>query len=102
MRHGPMKLPRRFKRRNRAVQNSCCRRRTELPRVEELERRLVPAAPFTVNTTADTVAANLTTGLDASGHVSIRSALQAANNLGGSQTITIPAGTYKLTLTASN
>src|SRR3954451_15424088 len=65
--------------------------------VERLEDRLAPAA-FTVNTTADTVATNLTTGQDAQGNVSLRSATQAANNLGGSNSITLPAGAYNLTI----
>jgi len=56
------------------------------------------AQNFTVNTTNDTHAANLTTGDDGTGHVSFRSALEAANNLGGTQAIVVPAGTYNLTL----
>ena len=56
------------------------------------------AQNFTVNTTNDTHAANFTTGDDGTGHISFRSALEAANNLGGTQAIVVPAGTYNLTL----
>jgi len=63
-------------------------RRPRLPlRLELLEDRLAPAT-FTVNTIQDTLAVNLTTGQDASGKVSLRSAIMAANNLGGTDTIT--------------
>src|SRR5947209_5183790 len=69
------------------------RRRSVSLRLEVLEDRVSPAA-FVVNTTDDTVAVNLTTGQDAAGHVSLRSAVQAANNLGGGNSISLPAGTY--------
>src|SRR4051794_796991 len=65
------------------------------PRLEVLEPRQAPAV-FTVNTVTDTSAVNLTTGQDASGKISLHSALQAANSLGGSNTITLPAGTFSL------
>jgi hypothetical protein len=65
-----------------------------------LESRLVPST-FTVNTFADTTAVNLITGQDSSGNISLRSALMAANNLGGSNTIDLPAGTYNLTIPPS-
>src|SRR5262245_55002271 len=69
------------------------------PQIEALERRdLLSAAVFTVNSLADTVAVDLTTGADASGHVSLRSAIQAANHQGGSSTINLPGGTYTLSL----
>jgi hypothetical protein len=55
-----------------------------------------------VNTLLDTVAANLKTGKDASGHVSLRSAIQAANAHSGSDTIVLPAGTVKLTVAGTN
>ena len=42
-------------------------------------------------------AANLRTGKDASGHISLRSAIQAADARGGSNTIDLPAGTFDLT-----
>ena len=46
---------------------------------KELETRVV-LSTFMVNTTLDTDAVNLTTGKDASGHISLRSAIQAANS----------------------
>ncbi len=58
---------------------------------------MAPAA-FTVNTLADTDAIDLTKGTDKTHHVSLRSALQAANHLGLSNTISLPAGTYDLSL----
>jgi uncharacterized repeat protein (TIGR01451 family) len=67
------------------------------PQLTILEDRVAPAA-FTVNTLADTNAVDLTKGTDKTGHVSLRSAIQAANHLGGSNTISLPAGTYDLTL----
>jgi hypothetical protein len=72
------------------------RRRTTLD-MEVLEDRFVPAT-FNVNTLADTVAVNLVTGQDATGHISLRSALQAANATPGGNTInlTLP-GLYKTT-----
>ena len=48
------------------------------PRVEGLEDRVV-LSTFQVNTTLDTVAVNLKNGKDASGHISLRSAIMAAN-----------------------
>jgi hypothetical protein len=65
--------------------------------VRPLEDRLTPST-FTVNTFADTTAVNLTTGKDATGHVSLRSAIQAADHLGGTNVIDLPAGTYNLTI----
>jgi type IX secretion system substrate protein len=52
---------------------------------------------FNVNYTTDVNAVNLTTGSDGSGHISLRGALQAAENLGGTSIINVPAGTYHLT-----
>src|SRR5438132_4446774 len=46
--------------------------------IEALEDRVTPST-FRVNTLADSVAANLKTGKDSTGHVSLRSAIQAAN-----------------------
>src|SRR5262249_23062671 len=69
--------------------------------LEVLEDRLAPAM-FVVNTTDDTVAVDLSTGQDAAGIVSLRSALQAANHLGGSNTISLPAGTYTLALAGAD
>jgi hypothetical protein len=48
------------------------------------------ALNVTVNSAADTHAANLGTGTDAAGHVSLRSALEAADNAGKTITITLP------------
>ena len=67
------------------------------PRLEGLEARVV-LSTFNVNTTLDTVAANLGTGQDATGHISLRSAIQAADAQGGVNKIVLPAGTFKLTI----
>lgn len=58
------------------------------------------AGTITVTTgyTADTHATNLFTGQDGSGSVSLRGAIEAADNLGGTTTIVVPAGTYNLSL----
>ena len=56
------------------------------PLVEGLEHRLV-LSTFKVNTLLDTVAVNLNTGKDASRHISLRSAIQAANSKPNSDTI---------------
>src|SRR4051812_44681326 len=56
------------------------------------------ANTFNVNTTNDAHATNLTTGEVSPGVFSFRSVLEAANNLGGTHTINVPAGTYDLTL----
>ena len=64
------------------------------------------AGTFNVNTTNDTHAANLTTGQDASGSISLRSAIEAANSqastAGSPHTINVPSGTYNLTITNAN
>ena len=67
------------------------------PSLEGLESRVV-LSTFSVNTTLDTRAVNLQTGQDATGHISLRSAIQAANALTGPDTIDLPAGVYRLTL----
>src|SRR3954447_11774793 len=67
------------------------------PALEGLENRVV-LSTFLVNTTLDTKAVNLQTGKDATGHISLRSAIQAANSQGGSNTITLPGGIYTLTI----
>ena len=67
------------------------------PSLEGLESRVV-LSTFSVNTTLDTRAVNLQTGQDATGHISLRSAIQAANALRGPDTIDLPAGVYRLTL----
>ncbi len=57
------------------------------------------AGPFTVNTTADTHAASPSTSPnDGASHISLRSAIEAANAQSGATTINVPAGTYTLTL----
>jgi hypothetical protein len=72
------------------------------PRFEVLEDRLAPAT-FAVNTTDDTPEARPGSGtaLDPFGHVSLRSAIMEADALGGANTITVPAGTYRLTLAST-
>ena len=74
------------------------RRRARFPSwPESLEtRRLL--STFKVNTLLDTVAVNLKTGKDASGHISLRSAIEAANSRPNADTILLPAGTIKLTI----
>jgi hypothetical protein len=57
---------------------------------------------FKVNTTLDTVAVDLRTGKDAFGHISLRSAIQAANARPNSDKILLPAGTIMLTLAGGN
>lgn len=57
------------------------------------------AGPFTVNTNGDTHATSAATSPnDSFGHVSLRSAIEAANAQPGATTINVPAGTYNLTL----
>src|SRR5262245_51548314 len=75
------------------------RRRTvrSHPHLETLESRVV-LSTFRVNTTLDTVAVNLRTGKDATGHVSLRSAIMAADARGGPSTINLRSGTYRLTI----
>src|SRR4051812_49146534 len=55
-----------------------------------LMRFSAQANTYTVNTTAD--------GTSSSGTVNLRGALLAADALGGTHTINLPAGTYNLTL----
>ena len=57
------------------------------------------AGPFTVNTTSDTHAVTaLSSPNDSGGHISLRSAIEAANAQSGATTINLPAGAYNLTL----
>ena len=78
--------------------NDKARMRRLRPALEALEGRVV-LSTFHVNTFADTVAVNLKTGKDATGHVSLRSAIMAADaNPNSSDTIVLPAGTYNLTI----
>ena len=68
---------------------------------EALEtRRLL--STFRVNTLLDTVAVNLKTGKDASGHISLRSAIEAANSRPNADTILLPNGTIKLTIAGAD
>jgi hypothetical protein len=71
------------------------------PRLERLEGRFV-LSTFQVNTTLDTVAVDLQTGKDAAGHISLRSAIMAADSRGGSNTINLPGGAYTLTIAGAN
>jgi hypothetical protein len=64
-------------------------------RAEPLESRVAPAV-FVVTSAEDTLAENLLTGEDALGQITLRAALMAANHRGGSNTIQLPAGTYRL------
>lgn len=59
-----------------------------------------PSANFTVDTTGDTVDANPGDSdcADINGRCSLRAAVMEANALGGSNTVTILAGTYTLSL----
>src|ERR1017187_1018517 len=74
---------------------------TMRPWLEGLEARLV-LSTFKVNTILDTVAVNLKTGKDASGHISLRSAIQAANSKPNADTILLPKGTITLTIAGAN
>ena len=67
------------------------------PGLESLEVRQVPAT-FSVNTVLDTVAVNLQTGKDATGHISLRSAIMAANAKPDADTINLPNGLFKITI----
>jgi fibronectin-binding autotransporter adhesin len=58
-------------------------------------------AVFTVNTTLDTNAVNLSTGQDSSGNVSLRSAIEASNSIGGSNTIQFDSSLNGQTITLS-
>ena len=62
-----------------------------------LEERVVPSV-FTVNNLTDTHAVNLTTGQDANGNITLRSAIEAANNLSGTNSVILPGGNITLTL----
>ena len=57
---------------------------------------------FHVNTLLDSVAVNLKTGQDASGQISLRSAIQAANAKSNADTIIVPSGTITLTIAGAN
>ncbi len=61
---------------------------------------VLTAATFNVNTFVDSHAANPASGsgFDAGGNVSLRSAIETADSIGGTNTINLPEGTYTLTL----
>jgi CSLREA domain-containing protein len=65
---------------------------------------LAHAATFTVNSTADAVDTNPGDGVcaDGSGNCTLRAAIMEANALPGADTITLPAGTYILTIPGIN
>jgi hypothetical protein len=67
------------------------------PGLQRLEDRAV-LSTFRINTTLDTVAVDLKKGKDTTGHISLRSAIQAADARGGSNTIILPGGTFTLTI----
>jgi hypothetical protein len=69
--------------------------------LEQLEGRIVMST-FRVNTTLDTVAVNLRSGKDATGHISLRSAIMATDSRGGSNTIVLGSGTFTLTIAGAN
>ena len=71
------------------------------PILESLEER-IQLSTFRVNTTLDTVAVNLKNGKDSTGHISLRSAIMAADSHKGSNTIIVPAGTFTLTIPGAN
>ena len=75
--------------------------RVARPILEGLDDRVL-LSTFKVNTTLDTVAVDLKTGKDATGHISLRSAIQAANAKSNSDTIIVPAGTFTLTIPGAN
>ena len=86
---------------SRARSDRVVRKTRYLPLLESLEVRQVPAT-FTVNTTLDTVAVNLQNGKDSTGHISLRSAIQAADAKPGADTIKLPSGTFTLTIAGAN
>src|SRR5690348_6790304 len=87
-----------FRRPKAFAETACPRPVAGKPCVERLEDRTAPAV-FHVTTLADTVElARDGSGRDALGNISLRSALMATNDTGGSNTISLPAGTYLLTI----
>src|SRR5262249_45681602 len=89
--------PRSLMMRNHPPTYSCTvsRDRCFRPQLEHMEARAL-LATFTVDSTADAVDANPGDGtaLTASGQITLRSAIQEANALAGSDTIVLPVGTY--------
>src|SRR5262249_52308120 len=76
------------------------RRNHTRPGLESLEHRVTPST-FHVNSLLDTVAVSLKTGKDASGHITLRSAIEAANAKPNADTIILPKGTITLTIAGS-
>src|SRR5262249_48615571 len=72
-----------------------------VPHLERLEERVVMST-FKVNTTLDTVAVDFRSGKDAAGHISLRSAIMAANSSGRSNSIKLPSGFFQLTIAGDN
>jgi hypothetical protein len=72
-------------------------KRRASPHVELLEGRIVMST-FKVNTTLDSDAVNFRNGKDATGHISLRSAIMAADAHKGSNIIRLGQGNYKLTI----
>ena len=77
------------------------RTRSARPTIDQLEGRTL-LSTFRVNTTLDTDAVSLKTGKDATGHISLRSAIQAANAKPNADTIILPKGTFTLTIPGAN
>ncbi len=67
------------------------------PAIENLEARVV-LSTFKVNTVVDSVAVNLKNGKDATGHISLRSAIQAASAKPSADTIILRVGTFAITI----
>src|SRR5947209_6531913 len=65
------------------------------PKLQKLEGRVL-LSTFRVNTMLDTAAVSLKSGKDSTGHISLRSAIQAADARGGSNTIILPSGAFTL------
>ncbi|PQO34778.1 tandem-95 repeat protein [Bremerella cremea] len=91
-----MRQPKRVSRRNRYARRQ---HKARTLRFDTLEQRAMLAANFIVNTTLDTIDVNPGDGIaeDASGNTSLRAAIMEANATIGNDTITLPAGTYRLT-----
>ena len=91
-----------FRLRGMRPENEVSRRRVRsCPRLEQDRGRIVMST-FQVNTTLDTVAVDLRTGKDATGHISLRSAIMAANARGGSNTIKLRPEMFTLTIPGAN
>jgi hypothetical protein len=60
------------------------------------------SSTFQVDTTLDTLAINIRTGKDAIGHISLHSAIRAADAWRVSNTINLRSGTYTLTIAVIN